>query len=333
MNASVAERDAIEVMALQAVFCGNRQMRLVRTPMRRPASDEALVRLDGCGVCASNLPVWEGRDWFTYPLEPGAPGHEGWGEVVAVGADVDARELAVGDRVALLSQHAYASHDIAPASMLARIPDALGAQSFPAEPVACVMNILRRSDIRPGQWLAVVGVGFMGALLVQGARSAGARVIAITRRPWARAVAERCGADCSLDGGDAGAAIATVREVTGGAGCARVIEAAGEQATLDLASALCAEGGRLVIAGYHQDGNREVDMQQWNWRGLDVINAHERDPAVQARGLHEAMRAVAEGTLDPFALITHELELRELGRAFELMRERPDGFMKAVVKA
>ena len=32
--------------------------------------------------------------------------------------------------------------------------------------------------------------------------------------------------------------------------------------------------GRLVVAGYHQDGPRQVDMQLWNWRGLDVINAH-----------------------------------------------------------
>jgi threonine dehydrogenase-like Zn-dependent dehydrogenase len=85
-----------------------------------------------------------------------------------------------------------------------------------------------------------------------------------------------------------------------------------------------------VIAGYHQDGPRQVDMQQWNWRGLDVVNAHERDPAVVARGMQEAMAAVADGVLDPIPLITHRVPLAELGHAFELMRERPDGFMKAV---
>lgn len=58
--------------------------------------------------------------------------------------------------------------------------------------------------------------------------------------------------------------------------------------------------GRLIIAGYHQDGPRQVDMQQWNWRGLDVINAHERDPAVAARGLREAMSAVDSGSIAPF---------------------------------
>lgn len=328
MNAQIREDATVGVAAAQAVFCGDGRMRIIETTLRAPSRGEVLVRLRGCGVCASNMPVWEGREWFRYPLEPGAPGHEGWGEIIAVGEDVE--DFAIGDDVALLSQHAYATHDLAPASMVARIPAHVGDRPLPGEPLACVMNILRRSDIRAGQWLAVVGVGFMGALLVQGAARAGARVIALTRRAWAREVARRCGAAYTLDS-DGSASVGAVLELTDGRGCERVIEAGGEQATLDLASALCGEGGRMMIAGYHQDGLRQVDMQQWNWRGLDVINAHERDPAVQARGLRDAMRAVADGTLDPFPLITHEIPLRELGRAFGLMRERPDGFMKAVV--
>lgn len=331
MNAQLLERDCVNIAAAKAVFCGNGSMRIAEANLRAPVWNEVLVRLRGCGVCASNMPVWEGREWFRYPLEPGAPGHEGWGEIITVGGGVT--DVAVGDSVALLSQHAYATHDFAPASMVARIPDEVGDRPLPGEPLACVMNILRRSDIQLGQWLAIVGIGFMGALLVQGAAHAGARVIALTRRAWAREFARHCGAACALDSADRHAAVGAVLELTGGAGCPRVIEAGGEQATLDLASALCAEGGRLMIAGYHQDGPRQVDMQQWNWRGLDVINAHERDPEVQARGLRDAMRAVAEGTLDPFPLITHTLPLRDLGRAFELMRERPDGFMKAVVAA
>jgi threonine dehydrogenase-like Zn-dependent dehydrogenase len=329
MNAQVEERGAIGVAAARAVFLGEGRVRITETRLREPTSREVLVRLRGCGVCASNMPVWEGREWFRYPLEAGAPGHEGWGEIAATGDDVD--DLAVGDKVVLLSQRAYATHDFAPASMVARIPDRAGDRPLPGEPLACVMNILRRSDIRAGQWLAVVGVGFIGALLVQGAARAGARVIALTRRAWARDMALRCGAAYTFDGVDRGASIGAVLELTDGHGCERVVEAGGEQATLDLASALCAEGGRLVVAGYHQDGPRQVDMQQWNWRGLDVINAHERDPAAQARGLREAMRAVADGTLDPFPLITHAVPLHDLGRAFTLMRERPDGFMKAVV--
>lgn len=329
MNAVLANSVRAETRMTSAVFCGDGRMRMVEAPLPVPGFGEVLVRLQGCGVCASNLPVWEGRAWFDYPLQPGAPGHEGWGEIVALGDGV--QEFAVGERVALLSQHAYASHDVAPTSMIARIPDCVGERPLPGEPLACAVNILRRSDVRPGQWVAVVGVGFIGALVVQLAAKAGARVIALTRRTWALNQARHGGAAYTFNSSNAHAATGAVLELTGGLGCERVIEAAGEQATLDLATALCAEGGRLMLAGYHQDGPRRVDMQQWNWRGLDVINAHERDPAVAARGLREALQAVADGTLDPFPLITHSVPLGELGRAFDWMRERPDGFMKGVV--
>lgn len=76
------------------------------------------------------------------------------------------------------------------------------------------------------------------------------------------------------------AVVEQVVDWTGGDGCDCVIEATGKQAPLDLASRLPRVRGRLVIAGYHQEGTRTVDMQHWNWRGLDVINAHERDPQV-----------------------------------------------------
>ena len=46
--------------------------------------------------------------------------------------------------------------------------------------------------------------------------------------------------------------------------------------------------GRLVIAGFHQDGPRTVDLQLWNWRGIDVVNAHERAPAVALDGIRQA---------------------------------------------
>jgi threonine dehydrogenase-like Zn-dependent dehydrogenase len=312
-----------------AVMRGDGRIALERVPVPRPGAKEVCVRLEGCGVCASNLPVWAGRPWFNYPMDPGSPGHEGWGEIAALGDEVE--DFAIGERVALLSGRAYAGYDVADAQAIARIPGNATDMPLPGEPLACAMNIFRRSQIERDQWVAIVGVGFIGALLVQLASNAGARVIALSRRPYALDIAQQCGAAHTFATGDMHAAIGAVRELTGGAGCERVIEAAGEQATLDIASAVSAEGGRLMIAGYHQDGPRTVDMQQWNWRGLDVINAHERDPKVAARGLREAMDAVRDGRLDPAALLTHRMPLDRLGHAFELMSARPEGFLKAVV--
>jgi threonine dehydrogenase-like Zn-dependent dehydrogenase len=128
------------------------------------------------------------------------------------------------------------------------------------------------------------------------------------------------------------AIIERVKALTGEGMCERVIEAVGKQWPLDLAGELVAEGGKLVVAGYHQDGPRQVNMQMWNWKGIDVVNAHERDPAVQMQGLREAVEAVASGRLDPAPLYTHEYPLERLGDALDATRDRPDGFLKALVK-
>lgn len=295
-----------------------------------PAAGEVRVKLEGCGVCGSNLPVWEGRPWFNYPFEPGAPGHEGWGTVDEVGEGV--QDLARGDRVALLSYHAYAEYDVAPHSAVVRLPDTLKGRPFPGEPLACVMNILQRSAIEPGQTVAVVGVGFIGAALTALAARAGARVLALSRRPFALEMAERMGAVASISLEDGSRAIAQARALTGDEGCHCVIEAAGTQETLDVATELTGVRARLVIAGYHQDGPRQVNLQQWNWRGLDVINAHERDPAVYRRGMEAAVNLIARGGFDPEPLWTHRFPLEEAGAAFEALARRPAGFMKALIE-
>src|SRR5688572_21161229 len=96
-----------------AVFLGARRIRMEPVIVPAPAANEIRVKLEGCGICASNFPVWDGRPWFSYPHAPGAPGHEGWGVVDAVGDAV--ADFAPGDRVAVLSGKAYAQYDIAPA--------------------------------------------------------------------------------------------------------------------------------------------------------------------------------------------------------------------------
>jgi threonine dehydrogenase-like Zn-dependent dehydrogenase len=122
-----------------------------------------------------------------------------------------------------------------------------------------------------------------------------------------------------------------VKELTGGTFCDRVIEAVGKQWPLDLAAELTRERGRLVVAGYHQDGLRQINMSLWNWRGLDVINAHERDQKVYIRGMREAAEAVASRRLDPSFLYTHTFPLDQLDLALDATRDRPADFLKALV--
>lgn len=317
----------VPALGRAAIVTGLRTFALEELPPPTPGPRQVLIALEGCGVCGSNLAVWEGRPWFRYPLAPGAPGHEGWGRVVATGPDV--HNISVGDRVAALTFHAFADYDLAEVDQLVELPDELGDQPFPGEALGCAVNVFRRSDIHAWQTVAVVGVGFMGALLVNLAASAGARVIAFSRREFAREVALQMGAAEALPL-DASAREA-VQRLTQGRGCERVIEATGLQSPLDFAGEITAERGRLVIAGFHQDGKRDVNMQLWNWRGLDVINAHEREPRVYVEGMRAAVAAIASGQLDPTPLYTHRFPLTELGAALDAMRDRDGKFLKALV--
>jgi threonine dehydrogenase-like Zn-dependent dehydrogenase len=312
-----------------AVIAGPRQSEIEHRTIPEPGPGEVRIRLEGCGVCGSSLPLWEGRSWFHYPAEAGSPGHEGWGVVDAIGPGVSG--VQPGDRVAALSYRAYAEYDIALASAVVPLPENLAGNFFPGEPLGCAVNIFRRSDIQVGHTVVIIGIGFLGALLTRLATRAGARVIAISRRPFALELARELGADIAMPLDDHDKIVGQVQKLTDGEGAERVIEAVGSQWPLDLATDLTRVRGRLVIAGYHQDGPRQVNMQLWNWRGLDVINAHERDPNVYVEGMRGAVEAVSSGILNPARLYTHTFQLDELDQAFEIMRERPDGFLKALV--
>ena len=312
-----------------AVLTGPGRLRIDAVKRPEPGPGQVRVRLEGCGVCASNLTPWAGPEWMQFPTEPGALGHEGWGVVDALGEGTQG--LNVGDRVAALSYKAYAEYDLADADTVVRLPDALAGQPFPGEPLGCAMNIFRRSGIEAGQTVAIVGIGFLGAILTRLATDAGARVIAVSRRPYSLEVARAFGAAETIPMEDHQGIIGQVKEMTGGTFCDRVIEAVGKQWPLDLAAELTRERGRLIVAGYHQDGPRQVNMWLWNWRGLDVINAHERDPKVYVEGIRDAVDAVSSGRLDPSPLYTHRFPLGRLSEALDATRDRPDGFLKALV--
>ncbi|HZU20381.1 MAG TPA: alcohol dehydrogenase catalytic domain-containing protein [Gaiellaceae bacterium] len=283
-----------------AVVAGPRAARRIAAPRPEPASGQVLVRVEGCGVCGSSLPVWEGRPWFEYPLAAGAPGHEVWGR------------LEDGTRVAALCFNGYAEWDVADEDTVVELPAALDGLPFPGEALACAVNVVERSGLHMGTHtaaarrrmsthvsprIAVVGMGFLGTCI-------------------ARIIGE----------------VTEVRRDTPVEGeFDVVVEAAGTQSALDTASRLVATGGTLVIAGFHQDGPRTVDLQSWNWRGLDVVNAHERDPHVVVRGMRSAVALAVAGVLDLRALVTDFLPLAGIADAFELARRRPPGFVKAVV--
>ena len=316
-------------VAKAAVLKDPQKVIVQEVKLPEPGSGEVRIKLEGSGVCASNIPIWEGRDWFDYPVNPGEPGHEGWGVIDAVGEDV--KTLKKGDRVTALSYQAYATHDIAKEESTVKLPDSLQGKPFPGEPLGCAMNIFERSDIQKGQKVAIVGSGFLGSLLVQLAKSAGAEVIAVSRRQFSLETAKDAGADHLVQMNDHYKIIEKVKELTGGNFCERVIECTGKEWPLNLSIELTGERGKLIVAGFHQDGMRSVNVQMLNWRGIDMISAHERDPKQYIKGIKSAIKAVEAGKMDPFPLFTHTFSLNEMEEAYKHLTGRPDGFIKALI--
>ncbi|MCC9166198.1 MDR/zinc-dependent alcohol dehydrogenase-like family protein [Pontibacter harenae] len=325
----ITEKKTTATTMRAAVITTPKTVEVQTIALPEPEAGQVRLKLEGCGLCASNIPVWEGREWFSYPVEAGNPGHEGWGVVEAVGEGVD--NVKVGDRVAALSYHSYAEFDVADADKVVKLPAALAGKPFPGEPLGCAMNIFKRSDISEGQTVAILGIGFLGALLVQLAKHAGARVIAISKREFSLDMAKECGADEVIAMDDHYQIIQKVSDLTNGNFCDRVIECTGKEWPLNLSGELTKERGKLIIAGFHQDGMRQVNVQLWNWRGLDVINAHERDPQEYIKGIRAAVEAVEKGIINPEPLYTHTYTLENIQEAFDNLTNRPDGFVKALI--
>jgi threonine dehydrogenase-like Zn-dependent dehydrogenase len=305
-----------------------RQAKSTFTRIPEPGDNEIRIQIEGCGLSAAHIPIWQGRDWFKYPFEVGSPGSEGYGYVDKVGENV--KHLKPGDRVTGLSFKAFADFDIAKASEMVKLPESLKSMPFPGDPLASAMNIMKRSNIQPGQHVAVIGIGFLGALLVQLVKAAGATVYAISQREYSLEVATMMGADRTFLADNLFAVEKKIQQLTG-KGCDCVMEATGKQASLDLATSLVCTGGKIVIAGLHQDESRSANIQTWNWKGIDIINAHERDPKEFIKGIHEAIDAVVSEKLNIAPLFTHYYTPDKINEAFEALISRPDGFIKAII--
>jgi alcohol dehydrogenase len=202
-------------------------LHLVERELREPGPGQARIAVDACGVCQSDALFIAGA--FPDTQFPLVPGHEIAGRIDALGEGVEGFE--VGQRVAvgwfggncgrcnacrdgdainctylkipgLSYQGGFADSVIVPSSALARMPE--GFPAAEAGPMACagvtVYNGLRRTGARPGDLVAVVGIGGLGHLGVQFARAMGFETVAIDRGTDKEAAARELGAHHYIDG-------------------------------------------------------------------------------------------------------------------------------------
>jgi threonine dehydrogenase-like Zn-dependent dehydrogenase len=312
----------------QSVLIEPQHSRLEERPSPGVGPRDVLVKVKACGVCASELHGWRG-DSGPYPRELG---HEVAGEVVEVGGEV--RDVRPGMAVTGLFQRGFAEYAVTPYTHVTPIPEGIGYDIVLGEPISCVISAARRTRIELGDTVAIVGLGFMGLLMLQAVRMKGpARIIGVDIRDEALEMARRFGADEVLKPEQVGDALKLTSwsQLGRGHGVDVAIEASGTQAGLTLAGQMAREHGVLAILGYHQGGPRQVDMELWNWKALEVLNAHERRAGYQMDCMRRGLTLLAAGKLQTAPLVTHRFGLDQVDDAFRALLTKPAGFVKAVI--
>jgi len=208
-----------------------------------PGAGQILIKTEACGVCHTDLHAARG-DWPLKPTLPFIPGHEAIGLVAALGTGVTL--VKEGDRVGLpwlysacghceyclsgwetvcpqaqfggyTKNGGFAEYLLADPNYVARVPSGLGAKD--AAPLICAgvttYKGIKETAARPGQWIAISGVGGLGHLAVQYAKVMGLRICAIDIDDGKLAHAKRLGADVVVNAKTADAA-AAVKKATGG---------------------------------------------------------------------------------------------------------------------
>lgn len=309
-----------------AALRGPEAFEIEETDVPTIAPDQVLVRVVASGVCASEL-----EPWLLGPPagEVRYPGHEVSGVVVDAGTEVVG--LSVGDRVGVwVTERGFAEYVAVKAAYC--FPAGSGPlDEALAEPIACAANAVELADVRLGDDVVVIGAGFMGHLVQKLVALRGARqLIVADTRADALVRAEKFGATRVVDV-TRESLPEVVGSLTGGGGADITFECTGSQGALVTCGETTRMSGKIAVVGYHQGPPREVPLAYWNWMAFTIVNGHFREISTIMRGMSIGMRLVSSGVLSMDGLVTHRFPLEGINDAFATLRQRPDGFVKAVV--
>jgi threonine dehydrogenase-like Zn-dependent dehydrogenase len=310
-----------------AVLAEPKRFDIASEPVPEIASDEVLLKVAACGVCASELDMFMGL--AGHADYPWYPGHEVSGVVEAAGSAVTT--LKTGDRVAAwVTTRGYAQYVACKAEYCFPAGD-VALDAALGEPMACAVNAVELADVSLGDDVVIVGAGFMGHLVQKLVELKGPRhVIVADARTDALERARSFGATHVVDV-TRESLVDVVTEATGGKLADVTFEVTGVQAALNDLDKITRMSGTVAIVGYHQGEPRHIPLGNWNWMAYKIVNAHFRELSTILRGMEQGMRLLTSGRLVIDDLVTHRFNLKEIDAAFQVAIDKPDGFVKATV--
>lgn len=326
-----------------AVFYGPDQPLVVEeVPTPTPGPGQILVRVAACGVCHTDLHyIDHGTPTFKKP--PLILGHEVAGTVAGLGAGVSGwRE---GERVLLPAVYScgqcamcrtgrenicdqmvmfgnnvdggYAEYMLAPAKDVFRLPDEIPLieGSIIADAITTPYHaVVNRGQVKPGDWVVVIGCGGIGLNVVQMAAALGARVIAVDLADSKLEWATRLGAIATVNPQRADRLDKEVRRIAGGFADI-AFEAIGSSKAQEQAFSCLRAGGRLVLVGFNPHP-MALNSGKVMYREMDVIGSLGCRPVDYPRVIELARR----GQIKVVELVTHRFPLDQINQAFDTLR-------------
>jgi L-iditol 2-dehydrogenase len=334
-----------------AVFLGPNEMELREVPRPEPGPGEVLVKVAACAVCGTDLRI-HGGGKTRGVVPPRVLGHEIAGEIAALGAGAAHHTpLEVGRRVTtapgipclacrfcntghenLCRRRAtlgyrydggFAEYLVLPAAgvrmgLLFPVADSLSdAEAALAEPLACVVNGQRKSQVQLGDVVLVIGAGPIGLMHLQLARLAGARKVLVSE-PAAgrRALARELGATRTIDPTVEDLA-EIVKQETDGDGADVVVAAIGVTSIVNQLLAATRPGGRVnLFAGYAGTGEATIEANLIHYGELIVTGTS----GSTREDFRKALHLLTNGQVNVRPLVTHRFPLEQIDAAFETTR-------------
>jgi L-iditol 2-dehydrogenase len=313
-------------------------IRLEDRPRPACGPGELLLRVRGCGLCGSDLARLRSAARL-----PAVLGHEVVGDVVAAGDGVPG--FHVGDRVVVahhvpcfachycrrgsvsmcpafkesnLDPGGFAEYVRVPRENVAHAcfrvpPDVPDAVAVFMEPLACCLRAVRRAQLGPGDAVLVVGLGTIGALLLQLAARTGARVVGSDPVATRRELAAGLGATAVAAPATAGEVVGSL---TGGRGADCVLLTVGAPPVVREALGWVRDGGTVHL--FVGEGEGVLPIGELYHRELTLTATYSSSPA----DLAEAFELVTTGAVRVADLCSHRLPLERLDEAARLMERR-----------
>lgn len=321
-------------------------------PKPEPELNEVIVRVDSCNICGTDINLYKGKYTARTPV---VIGHEWSGVIVEVGKEV--KDFKVGDRIVsdpneacgicywcrsgkpcfcnnmpaygVLNDGGFAQYTKLSVKGAYKIPDSLDLESAAfVEPVSCATHGIDRASIKSGESVLIIGGGTMGQIILQLARNAGAgRLIMVEQIKSKLKLAEKFGATDLINSMEEDVLQKTL-DVTGGLGADIAIEVVGSPKTVELATKLVKKSGKVVIFGFSPEGEKaNIIPFEVLSRELTIMGSW-----VNPYTSYRALDILAGGKIDVKTLITTRLPLDKIMDGINLMIEKPEGFIKAVIK-